>query len=280
VAYSLILLAFAWTLGWLSTTTAEIGEIWWRSDTYAHGLIVLPVFGWLVWRGRDRLAVAQARPAAWMAVPALLAGLAWLLGQMVSVAAASHFFLVSLVVITLVGTLGWPLSRVLLFPLMFLFFGVPIGDFMLPTLMKYTAEFTVWALRLSGVAVYQEGLHFVVPNGRWSVVEACSGIRYLIASLTVGALYAYLNYTSLKRRLLFMLVAVAVPVLANWIRAYMIVMLGYLSDNRIAAGVDHLIYGWVFFGIVISLVFWIGGRWHEAPAWRCRPRAHRAAPPG
>ena len=132
--------------------------------------------------------------------------------------------------------------------------------------MHYTAEFTVWALRLSGVPVYQEGLFFIVPNGSWSVVEACSGIRYLIASLVVGALYAYLNYTSLKRRLLFMLVALAMPIVANWVRAYIIVMLGYLSDNRIAAGVDHLIYGWVFFGVVIFLMFWVGSRWQEEPA--------------
>ncbi len=265
LAASLILLAFGWTLGWFSTTAAEIGQIWWRSETYAHGLIVLPVFAWLTWRSRGRVAAAQPSPAPWMAVPAVLAGLGWLLGQLVSVSAASHFFLVALVVITLIGTLGWQLSRVLLFPILFLFFGVPIGDFMLPTLMDYTAEFTVWALRASGVPVYKEGLYFVVPNGRWAVVEACSGIRYLIASLTVGALYAYLNYTSLKRRLLFMLVALAVPIVANWLRAYMIVMLGYLSDNKLAAGVDHLIYGWVFFGVIIFLMFWIGARWHEDP---------------
>ncbi len=63
-----------------------------------------------------------------------------------------------------------------------------------------------------------------------------------------------------------MLVAIAVPIVANWLRAYFIVMLGYHSDNKIAVGVDHILYGWVFFGIVIFLMFWIGGRWQEAPA--------------
>jgi EpsI family protein len=61
-----------------------------------------------------------------------------------------------------------------------------------------------------------------------------------------------------------------VPIVANWVRAYIIVMLGHLSDNRIAHGVDHLIYGWVFFGFVMLLMFWIGQRWreddHAAPA--------------
>ena len=259
-------LTFLWVVAWYWPTAADVAGIWWRSDTFAHGLIVLPAFAWLTWRARDRIGDLQPQPVAWMAVPILAAGLLWLLGSLVSVAAAQHFALFVMLVSAFVGVLGWKLSRILLFPLAFLFFGVPIGEFLLPTLMHYTAEFTVWALRLSGVPVYQEGLFFIVPNGSWSVVEACSGIRYLIASLVVGALYAYLNYTSLKRRLLFMLVALAMPVVANWVRAYIIVMLGYLSDNSIAAGVDHLIYGWVFFGVVIFLMFWVGSRWQEEPA--------------
>lgn len=269
-AFSVVALALAvtllWVVGWYWQTAKGVAGIWWTSDTFAHGLVVFPAFGWLVWRARDRIGGLQPQPTAWMVLPILAAGLLWLLGGMVSVAAAQHLALFALLVSAFVGVLGWRLSRVLLFPLLFLFFGVPIGEFMLPTLMHYTAEFTVWALRMSGVPVYQEGLHFVVPNGRWSVVEACSGVRYLIASLFVGALYAYLNYTSLKRRLLFMLVAIAVPIVANWLRAYFIVMLGYHSDNKIAVGVDHILYGWLFFGIVIFLMFWIGGRWHEAPA--------------
>jgi len=259
-------LTFLWVVAWYWPTAADVAGIWWRSDTFAHGLIVLPAFAWLTWHARERIGGLRPQPVAWMAMPILAAGLLWLLGSLVSVAAAQHFALFVMLVSAFVGVLGWRLSRILLFPLAFLFFGVPIGEFLLPTLMHYTAEFTVWALRLSGVPVYQEGLFFIVPNGSWSVVEACSGIRYLIASLVVGALYAYLNYTSLKRRLLFMLVALAMPIVANWVRAYIIVMLGYLSDNNIAAGVDHLIYGWVFFGVVIFLMFWVGSRWQEEPA--------------
>lgn len=260
-----LVIASLWVVGWYWRTADDIVAIWLRSDTFAHGLLVFPLFAWLLWRKRDRIAVMHPQPVVWLALPATLFGFGWLLGELVSAAAVSHFFLMALLVTSYVAVLGWPIARVLAFPLAFLFFGVPVGDFLLPTLMKLTAEFTVVALRMSGVPVFQEGLQFVVPNGNWSVVAACSGIRYLIASLMIGALYAYLTYTSLKRRLLFMLVALLVPIVANWLRAYMIVMIGYLSDNRLAAGVDHLVYGWVFFGVIILLMFWIGGRWHEVP---------------
>lgn len=262
----LLLLSLSWTLAWYWPTASEIGGIWWRSDTYAHGLAVLPIFAWLVWRARARLAPLQLRPFAWMVLPIAASGVLWLLGELASVASVRHFALVCMIAFGFAGLLGSQAARVLLFPLLFLFFGVPIGDFLLPTMMDLTADFTVWALRLSGVPVYQEGLFFVVPNGRWSVVEACSGLRYLVASVMVGALYAYLNYRSLRRRLLFMVVALVVPVLANWLRAYMIVMLGYHSGNKLAVGVDHLLYGWLFFGIVIFLMFWIGNRWREDEA--------------
>ena len=275
VAFAIVA-SVAWLVAWYWPTASEIARIWWRSDTYAHGLTVLPLFAWLVWRARARIGGLRPQPVPWLALPIAAAGLLWLLGRLVGVAAASHFALVAMLVAGLIGVLGGRLSRILLFPLAFLVFAVPIGDFLLPTLMNFTGEFTVRALRITGVPVYQEGLHFVVPNGRWSVVEACSGIRYLIASTMIGALYAYLNYVTLRKRALFMLVALLVPIVANWLRAYMIVMLGYLSDNRIAAGVDHLIYGWIFFGVVILLMFWIGGRWSETAPTEATPVAPHA----
>ncbi len=260
---ALLFLALAWVVGWYWSTAVQVAGIWWRSETFAHGLVVLPISAWLIWLRRDRLATLTVSPSPWMSVLIALAGLGWLLGQMVNVNALSHFALACLLVFTAIGLLGPRVSRELAFPLAFVFFGVPIGEFLMPALMHYTAEFTVFALRMSGVPVYQEGLYFVIPSGRWSVVEACSGLRYLIASLMVGTLFAYLNYDSLKKRLIFIGFAILVPIVANWLRAYFIVMLGHLTDNRLAAGVDHLIYGWVFFGAIILLMFWVGSLWRD-----------------
>jgi len=50
---------------------------------------------------------------------------------------------------------------------------------------------------------------------------------------------------------------------ANWLRAYTIVMIGHLSNNKLAVGIDHIIYGWVFFGLVMLIMFWIGSLWRE-----------------
>ena len=259
----LLAITLLWTIGWYWPTARHIGSIWWSYETFQHGLVVFPISAWLIWLRRKAIIGLAAEPVPWMAVPVALASAGWFVGELVTVNALAHLSLMTALVLAFVGVLGWEISRRIAFPLAFLFFGVPIGEFLTPKLMDYTAVMTVWALRLTGIPVYQEGLFFVIPSGRWSVVEACSGIRYLIASVMVGTLFAYLNYTSLKRRLIFVGVSIVVPIIANWMRAYIIVMIGHLSDNRLAAGVDHLLYGWVFFGIVIALMFAIGARWRE-----------------
>jgi exosortase A len=244
-------------------TVVAMVTIWHRSETFAHAFLVPPISAWLIWRRRHDLALMTPQPQPLVLLPmAAFAGM-WLLSDLVVVNAGAQFAWVALLVLAVPAVLGFQVAHAVLFPLLFLFFAVPMGEFMLEPMMFWTAEFTIAALQMSGIPVYREGLHFVIPSGRWSVVEACSGVRYLIASFMVGTLFAYLNYRSWKRRALFMAVSIAVPIVANWLRAYGIVMLGHVSGNTIAVGVDHLIYGWVFFGVVVLLMFMIGARWSE-----------------
>lgn len=259
---AVLLLATVWLYG---RTAWAMATIWSERDTYTHGFVVPLISFWLVWRMRHELAPLVPRPSAlaWLLMvgPALL----WLAGDLVAVNAASQFALMAQLVLCVPAILGWKLTRAMAFPLGYLFFAVPVGDFMLPQLVEWTADFTVAALRFTGVPVYRDGQYFVIPSGSWSVVEGCSGIRYLIASVTVGTLFAYLSFSSTKKRLMFVGVSILVPLVANWLRAYMIVMIGHLSSNRLAVGVDHIIYGWVFFGVVILVMLFIGTRWADMP---------------
>jgi len=269
-ALLLLLGAVFWTY---RETLLAMVSIWWRSETFAHAMVVPPISLWLIWRQREALLAQAPRPAPWFLLPIACTALVWLLGDLVAVNALTQLALVSLLVLAVPTLLGLRVTGLILFPLGFLFFAVPMGEFLMPQLMAWTADFTVLALRLSGLPVYREGLQFIIPSGSWSVVEACSGIRYLIASLMVGTLFGYLNYRSLRRRLIFVGISIVVPLVANWFRAYLIVMLGHLSSNQLAAGADHLIYGWLFFGLIMVLMFMIGARWAE-------PEIKAAAPAG
>jgi exosortase A len=238
-------------------------EVWERSETFTHGFLIFPISAWLIWRKRDVLARIQPRPDLRGLVLLALAGAGWLLADAGSVNVVAQYAFIAVLIAAVWTLLGWEVVWAAFFPLMFLFFAVPVGEFLIYPLMNVTADFTVSMLQATGIPVYREGTFFSIPSGDWSVVEGCSGLRYLIASVTLGVLYAYLTYRSWKRRLLFSVAAMIVPVFANSGRAYMIVMIAHLSDMRLALGIDHYIYGWVFFGLVMLLLFWIGSFWRE-----------------
>jgi exosortase A len=244
-------------------TVAQIIELWSTSGTYEHGFAIVPIAGWLVWRRRRELSQCRVTPSVPALVGVIAAGFIWLLGKLAPAAVVMYFALVSMIVMTIIAIAGMQVARTIVFPLGFLFLAVPFGDFMVPIMVDWTADFTVSALRVTGVPVFREGNDFVISTGRWSVVEACSGIRYFHAALTGGVIFAYLVYRSTARRVLFIGLSILTPILANWLRAYLIVLIGHVSNNELASGVDHLVYGWVFFGMVMALLFWLGSRWRE-----------------
>ena len=250
-------------LGAYYQTAWSMVVTWYRSDTYAHGFLIVPFAIYMIWSRRHGLMVLhhQSNPSAIFFLGLL--GFLWLLAEMASVQVLAQYMLVAMIPVTVAAILGYRVLLALAFPLGYLFFAVPFGEVLIPPLIEFTADFTIRALQLSGIPVYREGSFFSIPSGNWSVVEACSGLRYLIASVTLGTLYAYLTYRSLNRRLIFIGFSIAIPILANGIRAYLIVMTGHLSDMQLAVGVDHLIYGWVFFGLVMLLLFWVGSFWRE-----------------
>lgn len=245
------------------STARSIVSIWDSSETYAHGYIILPISLWLIWRQRH--ALLQMEPAPYRPALLLLAacGLGWLLAELGDVQVVRQYALIAMLPLIAVAMLGLRISWLIAFPLAFLMLAVPFGEIFIEPLIELTADFTVAALELTGIPVLREGPNFSIPSGNWSVVEACSGVRYLISSFTLGCLYAYLTYRSRWRQLAFVLASIIVPIIANGLRAYMIVMIGHLSGMELAVGFDHLIYGWVFFGLVMFLMFWIGSYWRE-----------------
>lgn len=250
-------------VGMFWPTFFSMVEIWERSETYTHGFLIFPISAWLIWRKRDVLGQIQPRRDLRGLILLIVAGAGWLLADAGSVSVAAQYALIAMMIAMVWTLLGWTFVWAAFFPLMFLFFAVPVGEFLIQPLMGVTADFTVTMLQFTGIPVYREGTFFSIPSGDWSVIEACSGLRYLIASVTLGSLFAYLTYRSWTRRVIFAVLAIIVPIFANSGRAYMIVMIGHLAGMEHAIGADHLIYGWVFFGFVMLLLFWIGSFWRE-----------------
>lgn len=182
----------------------------------------------------------------------MAAGAAWLLGQLSGTMVVSEFALVVMAQAIVIAILGVQAARTLLFPLAYLLFLVPIGDVLIPSLQSITANLAVALLKLTGVPVRSNGLVIFLPTMTWVVAEACAGVKFLVASVALGALLSEMFLRSWRRRIIFMALSVAVPILANGLRAYIIVVIGYLSGNQYAVDADHLLYGWLLFALVLA----------------------------
>jgi exosortase A len=245
-------------------TAVSIVDIWNSSETFAHGYIIAPISLWLIWRRRANFRALPPGPC-WPALAVLAAlGAAWLVARMGEVQVVQQYAFVAMLPVIALAVLGRRLAGSLAFPLVFLLFAVPFGEIFIGPLIEFTADFTIWAVQATGIPVLRNGTHFELPTGSWSVVEACSGVRYLISSVTIGCLYAYLTYRSTLRRAVFIGAGDRGP--GDRQRAARL----HDRDDRppssnmtLATGVDHLIYGWIFFGIVMFLMFWIGSYWRE-----------------
>ncbi len=262
---ALVQLATAW-LALFALTFIEWRQMahqWWDIDTYSHILLVPFIIVWLVWNQRGEL--AKQTPLPW--VP----GLAWLLlglviwlggriGEFDIIAQGGTIVALQGAVMALLGV---RVTLVLAFPLFCMFFLVPFGDEAIPTLQMITAHITVALTHWSVVEAVSEGIHIDTPAGLFIVAEACSGVKFLIAMLTLGVLVAYTCFTSWSRRAWFILACVVVPILANGIRAWATIFIAQYVGAEAAGSFDHIVYGWVFFGIVIMMVLGVAWRWFE-----------------
>ncbi len=263
-SFALVLLPIIFIpIAFYSTTVAMV-HVWAVNETFTHGFFVLPLVTWLLWQKKSQLLLIKPdpEPRAFLLLVLLLAG--WLVSAVVDVEIVQQFCMVTIILTTIWIIAGRQVLSYVFFPLLFLYFAVPFGQVFIHPLMELTADFTVALIKMAGVPVYRDGLSFNLPTGSWSVVEECSGVRYLIASFLLGSIYAYLNYSSLKKRALFILLSLIVPIIGNSLRAFGIVMIGHFSGMKLAVGVDHLLYGWVFFGVIIFLLFYAGSFWRDA----------------
>lgn len=238
---------------------AHIVTIWVESETFNHCFFILPLIGWLVWQRLPEL--RQLEPAAW--APGLLltgagAG-AWLLGEAGSLASARHLGLVLMLQGGAIACLGKAVARGLAFPIFYALFLVPIGDQLVPLLQTVTAKMCMFLLALVGTPAHIEGIFITTPGGYFRVAEACSGVKFLVAMTAYGAFAANVCFRSWRRRTLFMLAAVTIPVLANGIRAAGTIWIAGRAGVEFAKGFDHVFYGWIFFAVVIVLL--MAGSW-------------------
>lgn len=240
---------------------AAMAGQWWNSSTYNHILLVPLILLWLL--GQRKAELLTLTPQNWW--PGLaFAGLSaflWAMGAFAGIATARQLGAVLLLAAAVLTLLGPRVGAGLAFPLCYMLFLVPFGDELVPVLQMITAEMTITLVHLSGVPAAIDGVFIDTPAGLFEVAEACSGVKFLIAMIAFGVLVANACFVSRRRRALFLTACFIVPVAANGVRAWATIFAAQYVGADAAAGFDHLIYGWIFFGVVLVLL--IAGAWRH-----------------
>ncbi len=238
---------------------ADMAGLWWNISTYQHCLYIVPISAWLIWLRRAE--VVLTTPAGWLPGLALVFGaaLVWLVGEAGGVAIVRHVGLILMVQTSVIAILGPAATRTILFPLFYLIFLVPFGDEFTGPMQTLTARMTMALLHLTGVPASIDGVFITTRAGWFEVAEACAGVKFLVAMIAYGALAANVCFRSPLRRTLFMAAAVVVPVLANGVRAWATIFAAESIGVKAATGFDHIVYGWVFFALVMIAI--MGAAW-------------------
>ncbi len=269
--FAVVLITIFSVLAIYTDTFLLMASVWLRSDTFAHGLLVVPVTVYLLFRARYILVERDPEVKWVLLLPLVFLVVLWLMASIGAVDVIAEFALIAMIPAVLMTIFGYQVFAAIAFPVAYLVFAVPTGEFLIPPLIELTTNGTVFLLQLTGIPVFQDGRFLTTPTGNFNVEEACSGLRYLIGAIAIGVLFAYFFLQSWQKRIVFLGVVIVLTILANVLRAYMIVMIAHLSDMRLAVGVDHFLYGWVLFGVLLAVIFLIGLRYSDSTGELPRP---------
>ena len=241
-------------------------SVWSSSTAYGHCFLVLPIVFWLLWERRAVFGALPPVPAIWPALLALPLLAMWIGSYWLGIMEGRQLAAMGFVELLLMAALGWRLWWAASAAFLYLFFLVPFGAFLTPMLQHFTASFITHGLSLLRIPFEANAFQISIPEGSFYVAEACAGLRFLIAAIAFGVLYAVTMFRSPGRRAVFIAVSCVVPVVANGVRGLGIVVLGHILGSAQAGAADHLIYGWVFFSAVILVLALGGFPFREAPA--------------
>lgn len=233
-------------------------DYWIGSEDYSHGIFVPLISGFLIWQARHRLSQIPSE-GAWWGVGVIAMGLLlYVVGELATLYVVLHLSLWTVIVGLVIALVGMRGAKAIAFPLGYLLTAVPLPVFFYANLSSqlqlWSSSLGVGFLQLIGVMAFREGNVIDLGPVQLQVVEACSGIRYLLPLTSLALLCAYLFKDKLWKRVVIVLSAIPISILINGFRIGMIGVLVELYGQGAAEGFYHLFEGWVIFMVSFGLL--------------------------
>jgi len=235
----------------------SLASIWALDGDMGHGFFVPLIAAFIAWQRRHELLAIQPKPNLWGLVLVLLAGAQLVAGTL----GVEQFLTHTAVIITLIGAIwllrGTETLKILAFPLFLLFFMVPIplilyNKITLP-LQLIASRMAASALDTLGIPVLRDGNILELPHQTLSVVEACSGIRSLLALTFLSLVYGYFFEKRIWVRVVLLAATIPIAIVANGSR---VAFTGIMTQIKpeLAEGFYHESTGWVIFIVALIIL--------------------------
>jgi exosortase A len=243
-------------------TSLELISRWGgTSDPYAHGWLVVGVTVWLTWRDRASLASTPVAPArgGWLLVA--LGSLGWFVVYRAGLMVATTLALPALVLCAVWAAGGLALARRVALPVLLLYMAIPVWDVMVGPLQWMTAAVNGWLTRLVGIPVVMQEFTILIPAGTFEIVGGCSGLNYFVTAVFIAVVLGELDRDDLRSRCLLVAVAVGLAIVTNWLRVFIIIVAGHLTNmQHYLVRADHYKFGWLLFAVALVGFFWLASR--------------------
>ena len=237
----------------------------WQTEQEGHGPLIIAAALWLVWQSRERIKSTQLSPAPIAGWAALIFGLVLMfLARTQAVLTVEVFSAIPVIAGCVVLLAGWAVFRVLAFPIFFLFFAVPMPDWLIDIatvpLKVFISDIVTQILYSAGYPIAQNGVMIMIGSYQLMVKDACSGMNSIFALSAIGVFYAYVFRSDKKIRALLLLAAIVpITVLANFIRVLALVLLAYYGGIDAVEGFFHDLTGLGLFVVAVGLMFLFDG---------------------
>lgn len=232
---------------------------WSINPDYSHGYLIVPLAFYFAY---EKKYILEAAPisGSWWGVVLLTVGLALLslgqLGSLLTPLRASFVFTLMGVVLLL---LGKDVFRILLFPMAFLLLMVPLPQSLVNVvafpLQLVAAEWAVWSMQLTGIPVLLEGNIIHLATGKLFVAEACSGLRSLMALITLGVVFAHFFRAGRPiQQVALVLSTIPIAIFVNAVRVGLTGYLAHYFGQEVAGGFIHDFQGLITFSVAFLML--------------------------
>lgn len=259
--YALLLSAL-----YYSAFTWLVTEDWARED-FSYGILIPVIVLYLIWEKRAEFLALPSQPSWIGIIPVGLGIIFYWLGEL-----AGEFFSLYLsfwfVVVGLLWMhVGWTKLKSIGFALIIMLTMFPIPNFLYTkvsvNLKLISSQLGVAMMQTYGMSAYREGNVIDLGFTQLQVVDACSGLRYLIPLIVLGILMAYFYKGALWKKGVLVASTIPLSIGTNGLR---IAMTGILYEDwgaAVAEGFFHGFSGWFIFMFsvgVLLLEMWILNR--------------------